>query len=457
VTPLVVALQIALATPAPPALPALPAPPAPAERAETAGRTEAAQSSDSFPMLTLADALARSLRLNPDYVAALGRVGESEWARTAAKVAFFVPSAQASLDYTKYSQAFFNIGTFNQSSTASTFNLSASYDIFSARKFTELSRTAAELENATATEAKTRYAAALLTEAAYYDVLAGQELNRAAEQRSARAEEALRVARARVSSGAAVQSDSLSVRLELVRAQVALLIQGSSLRVARLELGRRAGIDGPAGAAPLDSAPPPGLPITLPQAVAQALEQGPEYRAARAAERAAEADLKGRRGAYLPTLNLTAAHSRFDVGLFPNASNVSSLTITASLSLWNNGLRELQIRQSNTNRDVARAVRADLERAALRDVTAAYDTYETARASFTLASDALVVARENYRVNQARYQGGAITVIELITAQNGLTDAESGVVSARYAARLALARLEAILGTRLLQTQGGNQ
>jgi outer membrane protein TolC len=199
------------------------------------------------------------------------------------------------------------------------------------------------------------------------------------------------------------------------------------------------------------------LPITLPQAVAQALEQGPEYRAARAAERAAEADLKGRRGAYLPTLNLTAAHSRFDVGLFPNASNVSSLTITASLSLWNNGLRELQIRQSNTNRDVARAVRADLERAALRDVTAAYDTYETARASFTLASDALVVARENYRVNQARYQGGAITVIELITAQNGLTDAESGVVSARYAARLALARLEAILGTRLLQTQGGNQ
>ena len=266
------------------------------------------------------------------------------------------------------------------------------------------------------------------------------------------------MARARVSSGAAVQSDSLSVRLELVRAQVALLIQSSALRVARLELGRRVGNDGPTGAAPLDSAAPINCcRLRLEQAVAQALEQGPEYRRARALERASEADLKARRGAYLPTLNLSAAHSRFDVKLFPSATNVSSLTITASLPIWNNGLRELQIKQSRTNRDVARAFRADLERAALRDVTSAYDTYETARAAFLLASDAVVVARENYRVNQARYQAGSITVIELIQAQNDLTDAESGLVSSRYAARLALARLEAILGTRLLQTQGGNQ
>lgn len=442
---LVLALQLAAATPA------LPARSAPEGGANTAGIIAA---DDSIPTLTLADALSRSLRLNPDYVDALGRVGEAHWARTAAKVAFFVPSAQASLDYTKYSQAFFNIGTFDQSSTSSTFNLSASYDIFSARKFADLSRTAAELDNATATEAQARYAAALLTEAAYYDVLAGQEFTRSAEQRAARAEAALRVARARVASGAAVQSDSLSVRLELARAQVAVLFESSALRVARLELGRRAGIDGPAGAAPLDSAPPAELPITLPQAVAQALEQGPEYRAARALERAAEADLKGRRGAYLPTVNLSAAHSRFDVGLFPNASNVSSVTITASLPLWNNGLRELQIRQSRTNRDVARSVRADLERAALRDVTQSYDTYETARAAFALATDAVVVAQENYRVNQARYQAGAITIIELIQAQNGLTDAESGVVRARYAARLALARLEAILGTRLSDKGG---
>jgi len=445
---IVVLFQLAMVTPASPAR---------AEEAGRAGEVGTLRADDSIPQFTLAEALNRALGLNPDYVAALGLVAEAEWARTAARVAFVVPAVQASLDYTKYSQAFFNIGTFNQSSTSSTFSLAASYDIFAARKFSELARSAAALDGANATEAQRRYTAALLTESAYYGVLSNQELTRAAEQRATRAEETLRVARARVASGAAVQSDSLSVRVELTRARVALLRVSSDLRVAQLELGRRVGLEGPAGAAVLDSAPPAPLPITLGDAIGRALEQGPEYRAARAVQRAAEADLKGRRGAYLPTLNLSAAHSRFDVKLFPNASNVSSLSITASIPLWNNGLRELQIRQARTNRDVARALRADLERSALRDVTQAYDAYETARAEVGLAGDALLAADENYRVNQVQYQSGAITVIELIKAQNDLTDAESGLVRARYDARLALARLEAILGTRLMPTQGGSQ
>ncbi len=78
---------------------------------------------DSIPVVTLAQALDRAVKLDPFYVRALGSVAEAEWSRKAARVAFLVPALTASLDYTKYSQAFFNIGTFNQSSTASTFQL----------------------------------------------------------------------------------------------------------------------------------------------------------------------------------------------------------------------------------------------------------------------------------------------------------------------------------------------
>ncbi len=256
-------------------------------------------------------------------------------------------------------------------------------------------------------------------------------------------------------TGAAVQSDSLTVRLELVRAQVDQLRRESSLRVSRLELGRRVGVAGPVEAAPLDSAPPAPLPIALEDAVHMALEQGPDYRVARARERSANAILSGRRGAYLPTLTLTAGYSRFDEKLFPGASNVSSITVTASLPIWDNGQRELSIVRARADRDVARAVRTDLELAAQRDVTEAYDGYETARAAVTLATEGVAVARENYRVQGARYKGGVTTVLDLLTAQNGLSDAEAGLVQARYAARLALARLEAILGTRLVFTNGG--
>jgi outer membrane protein len=434
-------LQLAIAG----AQPRIPAPP-------VSGRAF-----DSIPVVTLAEALERAVKLRPDYVRALGSVAEADWSRKAARLAFFVPAASVSLDYTKYSEAFFNIGTFNQSSTAATFQLGASYEIFSARKFAELGRTAAELDAATATEVQQRFAAALETEASYYAVLTSAELVRVGQDRLTRADQQLQVARARVMTGGAVQTDSLTVRLESIRARVNLLQQEAGLRVARLDLGRRVGTDGPVDAAPLDSAPPQPLPLGLRDAVARALEQGPGYRVARAQERQAESVLHGRRGGYLPTLTLSAAHSRFDVKLFPGASNVTSLTLTASLPLWDNGQRELGIVRARADRNVARAIRSDLELSAQRDVTQAYDGYDTARAAWELAVEANAAAQENYRVEDARYRSGATTVVDLLIAQNNLSDAEAGLIQARYQARLARAQLEAILGTRFDTTYGGSQ
>jgi outer membrane protein TolC len=119
------------------------------------------------------------------------------------------------------------------------------------------------------------------------------------------------------------------------------------------------------------------------------------------------------------------------------------------LPIWDNGSREIALAQARTARDAARAVRADFERAAQRDVGAAYDAYETARAAGALATDAVVVARENYRIQQTRYRSGATTILDLLDAQVDLSDAETGLVQARYVTRLALAALEAILGERL--------
>jgi len=60
-----------------------------------------------------------------------------------------------------------------------------------------------------------------------------------------------------------------------------------------------------------------------------------------------------------------------------------------------------------------------------------------------------VVARENYRVQRSRYEAGAAAILDLLDAQLRLTQAEADLVQARYASRLALAGLEAILGRGL--------
>jgi outer membrane protein len=405
---------------------------------------------DSIPLITLEEALRRSVQLDPEYVQALGQISDAEWGRRAATLAFIVPSLEVGLEETKYSDSFFNpADPANPTSTLVVGRARADYEVFSLRKFNDLSQTKAELASAEAGELEQRFRAALETESSYYGVLVNQELARVARERAGRAREGLAIARARVASGAAVQTDSLQLVLELIRAQVDSLRQYNALRTAQLELGRRVGASGPVGAVPADTAAAPTLPISLDQAVRVGLDQGPQYRAARANESSAEAALRSQRGDYLPTLRIGAVHQRYDTQIFPGARNVTSVTFGLSLPVWDNGLREIEINRARVNRDVARAVREDLERVILRDVTSSYDDYETSRAAVKLATIAGIVARESYRMQALRYRAGAGTILDLLDAQVSVAEAEAGLVQARYITRLALARLEAILGRRL--------
>jgi outer membrane protein len=405
---------------------------------------------DSVPRVTLADAIRLSTRFDPQYVRALGQIDDAEWGRRAAMLAFFVPSVDLSLDETKYSQSFFNpANPANPTSTLVVGRAAANYEVFSLRKFSELSRTKAEITSAEAGELEQRYRAALETESSFYDVLVNQELSRVTDERVRRAQQALSVARARVTSGAAVQTDSLQLVLELTRAEVEGLRQRNALHTSRLELGRRVGAGGPVDAVPSDSLPPDTLPISLIDAIRAGLDQGPQFRAARATESAADASLRAQRGNYLPVLSIGGLHQRYDTQLFPGASNINSLTVTVSFPLWNNGQREIEVNRARVNRDVARAVREDLERVVRRDVTSSYEAYETSAASVKLATVGVSVARQTYQMQELRYRSGASTILDLLDAQVNLAQAEADLVQARYQARLSLARLEAILGRRL--------
>lgn len=406
-----------------------------------------APTTDSLPRITLREALQRAARLDPSYVSALGQVDNAVWARRNAFAVFILPSVNLSLNGQRSNPPGFSAVPIPEVWFG---QINARYDLFTGgQKFAELTRSAAALDGAKAGELAQRFATALLTESDYYNVLASSELNRVAQNRLRRAREQLAVARARVSSGAAVATDSLNLRLELTRAQVDAVQQESAVRIARLELGRRVGADGPVDAVPLDTAGIPELPITLADAITQAAQQGPQYRIAAANERAARASYRAQLGNYLPRVSLTFAANAFDTEFFPSAFKQTNWGLSVSLPLWDNGQRELALSQARVNRDVARAVRADMDRAVQHDVTAAYDGYTTSRATLALAAEGLVVARESFRVQQSRYSAGATTILDLLEAQVNLSAAEAALVQAQYATRLALAGLESILGRRL--------
>jgi outer membrane protein TolC len=85
-------------------------------------------------------------------------------------------------------------------------------------------------------------------------------------------------------------------------------------------------------------------------------------------------------------------------------------------------------------------------------IAEAYHGYETARAGIELALVGVAVATESYRVQGARHREGATTILDLLEAQVALSEAESTLVQSRYAAQLALAQLEALLGRRVFDT-----
>lgn len=418
--------------------------------------TPSIESQDTMPRVTLTLALERAARLDPNYVAALGQIDNAEWARRNAFTVFLLPSVTVgAIAQRTNPKGFFFTDQLLRVSTTWNAQLIARYDLFTGgQKIAELSRSSAELEGAHADELRQRFATALVTESDFYAVLANVELDRVARERLRRAQEQLAVARARVVSGAAVSTDSLNLRLELARAQVGQLQQSSALRVSRLELGRRIGVVGPVDAVPLDTALAPELPIALADAISEAARQGPDYRVAAANEREASAAYRAELGNYLPRATLTFTANASDTAFYPNFYKQTSFLLGISLPIWDNGQRELALSRARVNKNVARATREDMFRAVQHDVTAAYEAYETARASGLVARNAVLVAREGFRVQQTRYSAGATTILDLITSQVALSEAEAARVQAEYSTRLALAGLESILGRRLFSNKG---
>jgi len=413
----------------------------------------AAQASSSAPdveVVTLEEAIRRATSFDPEYLRALGRIDNAKWSRAAAITQFVLPSVQATGSFTKFSTEFFNIGTAQPASQIVQAQLQGTLPLFrGGGRIAELNRAGAEKDASVAGEVQALYQTALDTETDYYGVLAAGELRGVAEERVRRAREQLAVARARVTSGAAVQTDSLQLLLELTRARVDLLGQESELTVARYQLGRRVGADGPVDAAPIDVEVSEPLPIGREEAVAEALATGPDYLTALSEERAAQSALSVRRADFLPQVDLFGSISAFDERIFPTATVRTAGGISVSVPVWNGGQREIQVSQARVARDVARARREDIERGVRRDVVQAHAAYGTARASAELATQGVRVARETLRVQDSRYRSGATTILDLITAQVDLTDAEAQLVQARYSVRLALAGLEALLGRRV--------
>jgi outer membrane protein TolC len=233
-------------------------------------------------------------------------------------------------------------------------------------------------------------------------------------------------------------------------ARIALLQAQANLATAQANLGRQIGVDQPVRAVP--DTVLPALPDTAGLRTA-ALDNAPQVEEAEAQARAAGAQVGVSRAAYFPTFSASVSNS-FSGSEAPWTTTSGYLSgwnvrVSGSWPIFNGFARERQLTTSLVARDVARARAADTRRQVNAQLTQQIAALATAFEQMSIARDNLAAATEDLRVQNERYRVGAATILDLLTSQTALTQAEVNVVQTRFNYLIARAQVEAVVGRTL--------
>jgi outer membrane protein len=312
----------------------------------------------------------------------------------------------------------------------------------------------ANVNVAEAGEISQEFQTALDVSQQFYNALAARESEEAARTQLELAVQQMRFSSVRVRSGVATKSDSLRSLIQVGNAQLALLSAQTNLRSANASLTRLIGSDVTVTAAPSDTIMPQLDSVALDTAsLARLAEDGPAVRQSASSLEAAKALRRAARAPYLPTVTASYSRSgsgaaRFGIGSDPYAYG-GRLNFALSYPIFNGFARETQVVRADVAEDNAVAALRDARLAARQLLVQNVDLLRTAQQRFSVQAISVTAAEEDLRVQQLRYNAGASTLLDVLTSQNQLSQAETALIQARFDARVARARLEALIGQRL--------
>ena len=398
--------------------------------------------------VTLAEAVRRALVVQPAVIQAQGTATTAGWQKATAYGAFLPTVTFNSSAFRQNATSFVNGILANPGYQYNT-GLSASLDLFTGfRRLANYRNADAAQDAADAGLVNQRYQVTAATAQLFFTALADEELVRVALAQVDRAKEELQISVNKFQAGAATRSDTLTSTVDLGNARLTLLQAQATLATAQASLARQIGEDG--AVRPLPDSQLPAAPDTAGLRVA-ALRGAPVVLQAAAQERAASAAVWTARSPYWPTLTasystssqgLTSPWDGFDAG----NRNLNQFRVGLSWILFNGFQREQTLAQSAAGLDLARAQTADARRQLNAQLTQQFAALFTGGAQIAIAGANVAAATEAVRVQQERYRLGAGTLLDLLTAQANLTQAEVSRVQARYNYLIAQAQLEALVG-----------
>lgn len=419
-----------------------------------AGPLEAQQ----LPTVTLDEAVRRAQQALPSVVQARSSVRTAEAQVRSAKGAY-LPSLSAnstgasnfSAGPSRTDPVTGQVISGDRTSTSVSMGLSASVDLFTGFRRGADSRSAKATRSAAeASLTDQEFQAAFSATTQFFDALAAQQLLTVRDASVKLAQQQLAISNAKLRVGQATRSDSLRSLVNLGTAQSNLITAQSDVARTQAALGRTIGVEGRVVAADDSSFYQTSVVLDTVQLTHEALARSPQVQAAEATATAAAATVKSARAQYFPTLALSgntswAGNNALDYHLYATRG----LTLGLSWPIFNRFQREQTIETRLANQDNAEAQAADTRRAVQSALTTQYAVLDAARTRIEISRTSIEAAEEDLRVVNARYQGGAATILDVLTSQQALAQARVDAVNARFDYLKAKAQIEALIGRHL--------
>jgi len=409
------------------------------------------------PRLSLAAVIARTLAHSPGMAGARGAVRDASAAERVALGAYlpslYLNSAAGWSDQTLASTTAIGAPGVAGASAANTHGagVAAALDLFTGgRRGSQRSAAGAFSRAADAGMISQQYATMLTAKVGYFEVLRARELVRVAGESIAQTGLGLAYARDREAAGTATRSDVLRAQLALATARRQWLAAGDTLGMTGAALGRLVGADGPVDAEPPATLDPTPLAFGDSALLALAPTTAPAVVSAAAQASASAANVRASKAEYLPTIALGAGYNWANASQVPGALRAGWIvTVSTSFPLFNGFVREATITQAEAAADFAMAASADAKRLARAEAQRLIGSLHVAEHDIALAGESVRLATEDLRVILARYRAGIATILDVLTSQTALVQAELDLVSARFNYQITRASLEALLGRGL--------
>jgi len=288
----------------------------------------------------------------------------------------------------------------------------------------------------------------------YYGVLLATKQLEVAEQSEKTAQSIMDRSQVRFDAGLVVESDLLSAKVRFASREEDLIRARNGVELARAQLDIAMGVSDDATfqlSDALTERNPSAIPLSdLEQ---RALVTRPDLKRIEAQQSAQELSVAIAKSSFGPRLNAFAGWEMDNPTFVAGGGGNNWLGgIELQIDLFQGGAKRAALSRERANAEKVAALKQAAGDALRLDVRQAYYDQDASGRQIEVARTAISQAQESLRINQDRYDGGLLTITDLLGAEEAARRSQSDYWHAVYQFHISYANLELACGTLNLQS-----